>query len=178
MGDMTVYTPISSGSSAASFAIPLFQLDPSYAGQPINVDLFDIGDVGFTGSGNKQAYVGIQQPDGSWATATLTALGNTIGTNAGGNVTAAWGTTACGTGQACFETSASNGSAVYNGQWVQLRIAVPNSLNTSSPSCTGSTENCWGNYWNLEYYVDPHATAGDTFSVQVGFNGSPDRLLP
>ena len=183
MGDMTVYTPISSGSSAASFSIPLFQLDPSYAGQTIDVDLFDIGDVSFTGSGSKQAYVGIQQPDGTWATATLTALGNTIGTNAGGNVNSAWGTGACpnGLATACFETSASNGSAVYNGQWVQLRISVPGSLNTTStsPTCNGlSQAACWSQYWNLEYYVDPNATAGDTFSVQVGFNGSPDRLLP
>jgi hypothetical protein len=36
----------------------------------------------------------------------------------------------------------------------------------------------WSDYWSLVYYVSPYAEAGDTFSVQVGFNGSPDRLLP
>ena len=49
MGDMTVYTPIESGSTPSSFSIPLFQLDPSYANQYIDVDIFDIGDITFTG---------------------------------------------------------------------------------------------------------------------------------
>jgi hypothetical protein len=33
-------------------------------------------------------------------------------------------------------------------------------------------------YWNLVYDVSPSAVAGDTFSVEVGFNGTPDHLLP
>ncbi|MGA7988649.1 MAG: pilus assembly protein TadG-related protein, partial [Candidatus Dormiibacterota bacterium] len=45
MDDMVVYTPVN-GASATQFSIPLFSVDPSYAGQTINVDLFDIGDVG------------------------------------------------------------------------------------------------------------------------------------
>ena len=55
---------------------------------------------------------------------------------------------------------------MFNGQWVQLQIKVPGSL----PN--------WNAYWNLVYYVDQDAEAGDTFAVQVGFAGSPDRLLP
>ena len=37
------------------------------------------------------------------------------------------------------------------------------------------TANC---YWNLVYDVSAAATAGDTFGVEVGFDGSPDHLLP
>ena len=33
-------------------------------------------------------------------------------------------------------------------------------------------------YWNLVYDVSSAAVAGDTFSVEVGFDGSPDHLLP
>ena len=168
MGDMTVYTPIETGSTAASFSIPLFKLDPSYANQTIDVDIFDIGDVAFQSGHAGAAYVGIQEPGGTaFASATMTALGNSLGAGGSGNVAPAWGNSACGgAGSACFETSTSTGAALYNGQWVQLQITVPSSVSN------------WSDYWNLVYYVSPYAEAGDTFSVQVGFNGSPDRLLP
>jgi hypothetical protein len=178
MGDMIVYTPINAGSSPASFSIPLFQLDPSYAGQTIDVDIFDPGDVSYMSGHSGSAYMGIQQPDGSWATASIKALGNSLGASGSTSVSASWPTAACGTGYACFQTANSSGNAIYNGQWLQLQVTVPGSLNTSSPSCSGSTEACWSNYWNLVYYVSAYATAGDTFSVQAGYNGSPDRLLP
>ncbi len=46
MDDMAVFTPVN-GASSPQFAIPLFSIDPTaYAGQTINVDLFDVGDVG------------------------------------------------------------------------------------------------------------------------------------
>jgi hypothetical protein len=167
MGDMTVFTPIETGGSAASFSIPLFKLDPSYANQPIDVDIFDIGDISFTG-GPKNAYVGIQEPGGTtFATATMTDLGNSLGAGGSAPVASAWGTSACGAADtACFKTNNGGAGAVFNGQWVQLQITVPGSL----PN--------WNAYWNLVYYVDADAQAGDTFAVQVGFAGSPDRLLP
>ncbi|MGD1034818.1 MAG: pilus assembly protein TadG-related protein [Candidatus Dormibacteria bacterium] len=168
MGDMTVYTPIETQGSPASFSIPLFKLDPSYANQTIDVDIFDIGDVNFQSGHAGAAYVGIQEPGGTtFASATMTALGNSLGADGSGNVSPAWGNGACGgAGSACFQTSTSTGTALYNGQWVQLQITVP------------STVTDWSDYWSLVYYVSPYAEAGDTFSVQVGFNGSPDRLLP
>ena len=59
MDDMTVFTPVN-GATDPQFAIPLFSIDPTaYAGQTINVDLFDVGDVG-----GGAAYVGLRQPDG------------------------------------------------------------------------------------------------------------------
>jgi Flp pilus assembly protein TadG len=167
MGDMTVYTPIETGTTAASFSIPLFKLDPSYANQTIDVDVFDVGDVAFQSGHAGAAYVGIQEPGGTFATATMTAVGDSLGADGSGTVTPAWGNGSCGgAGSACFQTSTSTGTAYYNGQWVQLQITVP------------STVSDWNAYWDLDYYVSPYAEAGDTFSVQVGFNGSPDRLLP
>jgi Flp pilus assembly protein TadG len=166
MGDMTVYTPIESGSASSSFSIPLFQLDPSYASQPIDVYVFDPGDVNYQSGHQGSAYMGIQEPDGTWAPASIFSIGNSIGSGGGtGPVGSAWPTTACGSGKACFQTATASGS-IYNGQWLKLEINVPSSVSN------------WSAYWNLVYYVSPYAQAGDTFAVQVGFAGSPDRLLP
>jgi hypothetical protein len=165
MGDMTVYTPVE-GSTATSFSIPLFSLGAAYAGQTIEVDIFDIGDVG---GGN--AYVGIQEPnDGPFADATsIVDLGNSLGTGGAAGVGSAWPNSSCNSSplvDACFQTaSGSGGTAIYNGQWVQLQIYVPPSYATAG-------------YWDLVYQVASDATAGDTFAVQVGFLGAPDRLLP
>jgi Flp pilus assembly protein TadG len=160
LSDMTVYTPIISGSSPLTFGIPLFQLDPAYAGRTIEVDIFDPGDVG-----GGAAYMGVQQPDGSWATASITALGNSIGAGGTTTVQQNWqgNTTVC---SACFQTAYSNGGSIYNGQWLQLAVTVPTSLSN------------WSNYWQLEYSVSSGVTAGDTFSVEVSSAGSPDHLLP
>ena len=60
MDDMTIFTPVN-GATRPSSPIPLFSIDPTHtAGQTIDVDLFDIGDVG-----GGAAYVGLQAPDGS-----------------------------------------------------------------------------------------------------------------
>jgi Flp pilus assembly protein TadG len=166
MSDMTVYTPIESQSTSSSFSIPLFQLDPSYANQPIDVYVFDPGDVSYQSGHQGSAYMGIQEPGGTWAPASISSIGNSIGSGGGtGTVASAWPTAACRSGLACFQTATSSGS-IYNGQWLKLEIKVP-----------GTVSN-WNAYWNLVYYVSPYAQAGDTFAVQVGFAGSPDRLLP
>ena len=160
MDDMTVYTPIN-GATAQQFSIPLFDLDTSYAGHTINVDIFDIGDV----SGGA-AYVGIQQPNGQMLTgSSLRNLGTSVGEDLHGSVPANWNESpTCPT---CFQTESSSGSgtAIYNGQWVRVQIQVPwNYINT-------------GGYWTLNYLVAASATAGDTFAVQVGAAGSPDHLI-
>lgn len=180
MDDMTVFTPVN-GASSPQFAIPLFSIDPSaYAGQTINVDLFDVGDVG-----GGAAYVGLREPDGvTWAAAnSITNLGaNLAGTSppsGGGTVNpiaGGWpvGGASCG---ACYQTAGSGGGAIYNGQWIQLQITIPASFTApGGVACTTSgTSNC---YWSLVYDVASSAVAGDTFSVEVGFDGSPDHLLP
>ncbi len=161
MDDMTVFTPVN-GASATQFSIPLFSLDPTaYAGQTIDVDLFDVGDVG-----GGAAYVGLQAPDGTWTSVnSITDLGASLGgaspPGGGGNVADAWPTGGCST--ACYQTAGSGGGAIYNGQWIQLQMTV-------TSTATG--------YYNLVYNVNAAATASDTFAVEVGFSGSPDHLLP
>ena len=166
MDDMVVYTPVN-GATTRQFSIPLFNVDASYAGQVIDIDLYDIGDVG-----NGPAYVGLQEPDGTtWAPAvSMTDLGASLaGANppgGGSNVSAlgTWPGTGGGSCSACFQTAGSSGGAIYQGQWVQIQMQVPQTFTAG--------------YWNLVYDVSSGATAGDTFSVEVGFNGTPDHLLP
>jgi Flp pilus assembly protein TadG len=179
MDDMTVFTPVN-GASSPQFAIPLFSIDPTaYAGETINVDLFDVGDVG-----GGAAYVGLREPDGvTWATAnSMTDLGADLGGSSppsgSANVSSLgnWpaGGASCG---ACYQTAGGGGGAIYQGQWVQLQIQIPASFTApGGVACTTSgTSNC---YWSLVYDVNSAATAADTFSVEVGFSGSPDHLLP
>jgi hypothetical protein len=178
MDDMTVYTPVD-GTANPQFAIPLFSIDPTaYAGQTINVDLFDVGDVGVGA-----AYVGLREPDGvTWATVnSMTDLGADLAgsTPPSGSATVSslgtWPTG--GSCSACYQTAYSGGGAIYQGQWVELQIQIPASFTgPGGVACTTSgTSNC---YWSLVYKVAAGATAGDTFSVEVGFSGSPDHLLP
>jgi hypothetical protein len=161
MDDMTVFTPVN-GASATQFSIPLFSLDPvAYGGQTINVDLFDVGDVG-----GVAAYVGLQAPDGIWtAVNSISNLGASLGgaspPSGGTNVSVAWPGGGCAT--ACYQTAGSTGGAIYNGQWIQLQMTV-------TSTATG--------YYNLVYNVNAAATEADTFAVEVGFSGSPDHLLP
>jgi Flp pilus assembly protein TadG len=177
--DMILFTPVINPSSTQpfSFGIPLFHLDPAYAGTTVDVDVFDPGDVG-----GGPAYMAIAQPDGSLATATITALGNTL--NSGGTTTVSPATPWPPTGAACtacFQSADSSGNAIYNGQWLQLAVQVPTTLNTTSPgsACFGLTQaQCWSQYWSLQYEVSKNVHSDDTFGVQVGYNGSPDRLLP
>lgn len=176
MDDMVVYTPVN-GATATQFSIPLFSIDPTaYAGQTINVDLFDVGDVG-----GGAAYVGLQEPDGvTWANAnSMTNLGASLGganpPGGGSTVPSAWPSGSC---NACYQTAgAGGGTAIYNGQWIQIQIQIPPTFTApGGVACTTSgTSNC---YWNLVYNVNASATAGDTFAVEVGFSGSPDHLLP
>ena len=163
MDDMTVFTPVNgNGVSQTTFSVPLFSLDPvAYAGQTIDVDLFDPGDVN-----GGAAYMGLQAPDGTWTTVnSITDLGASLGgaspPGGGSNVSAAWPVGGCST--ACFQTATSSGGVIYNGQWLQLQMTV-------TSSATG--------YYSLVYDVGANATAADTFAVEVGFSGSPDHLLP
>jgi hypothetical protein len=163
---MTIYTPINAATQS-QFTIPLFSVDPSYAGQTIYVDLFDIGDVG-----GGAAYVAIQRPGqaaGSYATvasgSSITDVGDSLTSGGTSTVSEGWSTAEPST-CACFQTALSGGgTAIYNGQWVQIPLVVPAGLTA-------------GTYWNLVYSVTPGTVAGDTFAVQVGFNGTPDHLLP
>jgi len=193
MDDMTIYTPVQGG-QCQNFEIPIFYLDPAYAGQNITVDLFDVGDVG-----GGAAFVGFVAPNAAGGTCTtlthsdfaampsgyqIQDLGTSMSSDTYGNEANASTSVASGnpdvggtTSDAVIQTAASGGgSSLWNGQWLQFQIHVPSPYVLPS-GCATNTDNtdC---YWNLAYSVGKTATAGDTFSIFAGFSGTPDRLLP
>ena len=104
---------------------------------------------------------------------------NTYGSQANASTSSASGNPDVGgtTSDAAMQTAASGGgSSLWNGQWLQFEISVPDTYTLPS-GCTTNPDNtdC---YWNLAYSVGSTATAGDTFSIFAGFSGTPDRLLP
>ena len=129
------------GSTAASFSIPLFKLDPSYANQSIDVDIFDIGDVNFQSGHAGAAYVGIQEPGGTtFATATMTALGDSLDAKATRTVNSAWGNGACGSaGSACFRPTTSAGPRCSTANGSSCRSASRVTSPTGTPTGTSST---------------------------------------
>jgi hypothetical protein len=204
MNDMTVYTPVQGG-TCQNFEIPLFYLDPSYAGQIITVDLFDVGDVG-----GGAAYVGIVEPtdavsgstsagcstppsSGSandlFAQTTATTIPD-IGTSLVSSGSRGWANADNVSGvdtsndkyDAVIQTAAnSGGTSLWNGQWLQFNIQVPTDYTVPTSgvsSCTSTSASPSACYWNLYYSVNSNATAGDTFSVYASFGGTPVRLLP
>ena len=204
MNDMTVYTPVQGG-TCQNFEIPLFYLDPSYAGQIITVDLFDVGDVG-----GGAAYAGIVEPtdavpgstsagcstppsSGSandlFAQTTATTIPDigtslvTSGSTAEANADDVSGVdTSNDQYDAVIQTAANGGgTSLWNGQWLQFNITVPTDYTvptSGASSCTSTSASASACYWNLYYSVNSKATAGDTFSVYASFGGTPVRLLP
>jgi hypothetical protein len=192
MDDMTIYTPVQGG-QCQNFEIPIFYLDPAYAGQTITVDLFDVGDVG-----GGAAFVGFVPPNANGGTCTTVTHGDfatmptgysiqdmgtslssdTYGSEANASTSGASGNPDVGgtVADAVIQTAASGGGTLWNGQWLQFEISVPDGYTLPS-GCATNTDNtdC---YWNLAYSVAKTATAGDTFSIYAGFSGTPDRLLP
>lgn len=209
MDDLTVYTPVQGG-LCQNFEIPMFYLDPGYAGQTISVDLFDVGDVG-----GGAAYVGLLQPSslgGTSPTCTTppstspvdqfaqtpsiydvgTSLSDTSSTYADyaayPNADNVSGVDTDGNpDDAVIQTAASGsgnppggaGAELWNGQWLQFEIQVPSNYGSTLPaSCISGSTRTAACYFSLYYSVASGATAGDTFSITAGFNGTPDRLLP
>jgi hypothetical protein len=184
MADMTIYTPIDGTNplnADGSFFVPLFNLPEEYAGQQVVVRAFDPGDVG-----GGSAYIGILQPAGVAGAgspleyATLATSGgqpdvDDIGTSLSGGtntpITPNDGTNPADypstADSAIVQTAASDGGAIYNGNWVQFTIQVPSDY---APGTSGA-------YWDLYYQVASAAYAGDTLAFQVQYQGSPVHLL-
>jgi hypothetical protein len=171
--DMAIYTPV----SGTSFTIPLFQMPPSYAGQTVDVDIYDPGDL--NGNGGTASMSIIDASTGS----TATGSGITIYDLGGSRVDPPSSPPGCSMGspvtnppcvvpsgsQASFPLLNSSGQAYFNGQWVRVEIPVAATYNpTGSPSS-------W--YWQLRYSTTASVQAVDTITVTVSLRGAPAHLL-
>lgn len=171
--DMAIYTPV----SGTSFTIPLFQMPPSYAGQTVDVDIYDPGDL--NGNGGTASMNIIDASTGSPATGSgikIYDLGGSradppaspAGCSMGSPVTNPPCLVSSG-GPATFPLLNSSGQAYFNGHWVRVEIPIAATYNpTGSPSS-------W--FWQLRYNTTASVQAVDTVTVTVSLRGAPAHLL-
>lgn len=163
--------------SGTSFAIPVFQLPPSYSGQTIDVDIYDPGDINANGG---SAFMDIVDPSGNVASsATIYDLGSSRVDPPGSGLSACQPTSAGGgtqsnppcivsSGGAATFTSNNQGQDQFNGQWVRVEIPIPASY---SP---GTSPDGW--YWSIRYRTTASVSATDTFTLTVSLKGAPAHL--
>jgi hypothetical protein len=166
--DMCYYTPIST-TGGGSFTIPVFSLPQQYAGYTVYVDIYDPGDI--SGAGNVD--INILTPNGSIATATSpqTIAVQDLGTSRGSTA----GATPISNGSTATFRATSNGTATYNGHWVELLIPIPSNYNpVGSSSCSPSAGS---GTWCLQYVTSTGVTATDTVTVTIGLQGNPAHLI-
>ncbi|MGH7902805.1 MAG: TadG family pilus assembly protein [Candidatus Dormibacteraceae bacterium] len=172
--DMAVYTPV----QGTAFTIPIFQLPPSYAGQTIEVDIFDPGDINANGG---SATLNILDAAGNIVTSGASPVSiydlGTDRANGSGPITNSCQMASPVSNPPCLLASGGNASFVannggadyFNGHWVRVEIPVPGNYNPAgSPSQ-------W--YWKLQYATTRSVTATDTITLKVSLKGAPAHLL-
>jgi hypothetical protein len=170
--DMTIYTPVTGG----TFAVPLFNVPPDYAGKTISVAIYDPGDISSGGFVN----LAILDPSGAVATATtpqtiaiydLGVQRSNLASSTpciAGNPTTNPPCLVQSTGTASVAATV-GGVTFYNGHWLDIELPIPPGYNP------GSDPNSW--WWSLRYTTPVGTTANDTVTVAVGFGGAPGHLI-
>lgn len=174
LDDLCIYTPINNNTnSQASFDIPIFQIDKEYANKQIDVNIFDPGDV----SGN--AYLKVMQPPYVGSTGVnhpkpaiatvryVEDLGPHLPQPIPSTETGRPISPYDGVPSHAYIQTAQSSNVFFNGNWVHFRVVVPSDWSPTP-----------GQYWSLEYTVDPNTVASDTVTIQVTYAGTPVHLLP
>ena len=160
LGRMVGYNIIQDGGFQSFY---LAQIGPEYAGKTMEIDLFDPGDIGGTGT------LRIQSPDGSayhytrFTYKTDANCGRTNGT-----------TDACSdmTGTRLAITTASGGHSSFNDTWLQILVPLPVTYGESGLTPPGVPGPGW---WKIEYQTT--SAANDTTTWMVGIRGNPVHLI-
>ncbi|MGB2940179.1 MAG: hypothetical protein WBD38_07780 [Candidatus Dormiibacterota bacterium] len=192
--DLTVYTPIASGTGT----VPLFQLPKEYAGSTIDIDVFDVGDS--AGVVN----LSILDPNNSLAIAVNPGNANLPIWNEGINRFNADPTCASGcvshSGnqlpvpkalgpiahtqpyQATYEAANNPGycnngcGPEYQGSWIRIEIDIPvECAGAATPPACYKPPASPNDYWKLQYQNTGGAT--DTFTFAVSAKGGPVHLI-
>jgi hypothetical protein len=171
--DLAIYTPV----SGTNFSLPLFQLPPSYAGQTVDVDIYDPGDINANGGSASMDI--LDASTGSPAAGSgivIYDLGTSRADPPANPPTCAMGSPVgnppCvvpSSGTATFPLVNSGGQAYYNGHWVRVEIPISS---TYRPTGAPST---W--YWQMRYNTTVNVRAVDTITVTVSLRGAPAHLL-
>ena len=160
-GAMVTYANVESGSQDFYLA----QIDRTAgAGKTIEIDLFDVGDVGAA------SWVQIL-PDGSpaWQPTTFRYTADANGGNRHSDSTTclqAFG--GSGTAPSGCGEKATSGGQFYQNSWVSIMITLPTTYGDASHPLT---QNGW---WKIRYTV---SKANDTTTWQVSIRGNPVHLI-
>lgn len=182
INELAFYTPlVSSGVGTKTFDIPMVNVPAVYAGQTIDIYAYDPGDVGAGASSSN--YIDVIDPcpsvvAGSCAAPVIASDASNIkvynlGINKATVPSASNLVTATNPGYWPDTTKArvltnNGGGHPFNGEWLLFKVPVPN---TYAPTSVASQ------YWSLRYELT-NATATDTLTISVGFDGPPVHLVP
>ncbi|MBV8527781.1 MAG: hypothetical protein JOZ75_05660 [Candidatus Dormibacteraeota bacterium] len=195
--DMAIYTPLvaSQLNTPVNMDVSLMSVPPEYAGQTIEVDIYDPGDVSCTngsspqGSPNCSNLMSIVDNNGNVATL----ASSTRWTGGSPTPGAVW----TGPSKSLLENRITSGDCdqgslpgnpatvqalcsathdvpnnpdqrTWNGTWVRWYIVVPANYNP------GNNPNNW--YWSLRYGLT-NATGTDTVTLSAGYPGAPVHLV-
>jgi hypothetical protein len=163
--DMCYYTPLSTTSTSA-FKIPIFQLPAAYAARVISVDVFDPGDI--SGGGNVD--INILDPNLNVVTATSAVKVGVYDLGVDRASNPASPANLVQTSNTATFRATTNGSALYNGHWVELQVPIPASYSPTGTNAANYT-------YYLQYATSSTVTATDTVTLAVGLAGAPSHLL-
>ena len=147
-GDMSMYNNIDGG--VANFY--LAEVDEVHAGKTLQIQMYDPGEVS-GGNGTMK----ILAPGGAVA-------GSCVGSTSSPSSTFTDGATL----SPCEFTTATNGSARYNGHWVTLHIRIPDDYECEMDTIPG----CW---WKVRYEITGQGNDTTTWSAQIV--GDPVHLV-
>jgi len=164
--EICFFTPFESG-SGGSFTMSLFQLPPDYAGLTVNIDIFDVGDVG---SSNGYVKINILDPSGAVARSpkgiNIYDLGARRSNLGARNYTVLAG--APGNTNASFVAEDTTSGQSTDNRWIHVELPIPDTYNPPP-----------GQYWwSMQYLTGPGTVATDTVTVAVGLKGGPVHLVP
>jgi hypothetical protein len=165
LGRIVTYNIIQAAGTQSFY---LAQIGPENAGKTLEIDLFDIGDIGGVGT------LTIRTPDGNAynnAKFTYTSDAN-CGQTRGS-------TDACtrSTASASPITVANGGNSSFNDTWLRIQVKLPPTYGCSIPTpCLqppGETQQGW---WKIQYNTTQGAN--DTTTWMVSLIGNPVHLVP
>jgi Flp pilus assembly protein TadG len=152
-GKMVAYNNVNGGDQLFYLA----QIPKVDAGKTLEIDLFDVGDVG------GQAILYIQSPDGNvYTNASFTFTADSMCAN-----------TCAGSGSSITATT-SGGAHPYNDTWLTILIPLPSSYGSVGLTPPGETQAGW---WKIDYRIAAGVQSNDTTTWRVGVRGNPVHLI-
>jgi hypothetical protein len=165
IGAMEAYIRLPGGQASEFY---LAQIDAANAGKTIVIDLWDPGDTGAL-----SASLQILQPTAASYSPVSFDYSAVLGTSHSG------ASTGCGgiSGTASSVVTNTGGSSRFNGCWLTIEIALPNTYTAPHPS--SDTLTAEAGWWKIRYTMGGSTSnfSTDLTTWKVGIRGSPVHLV-